>query len=450
VSHFGVTLSADELLAHYLDGYAQDEFSPMSELMTYVVPFEVQDSIMSRLVAWLLFIDGFYPPNGATAGGVAGTAGAGGQGTGAAQWGANPVPVTTLITLPYSMDPQDFPLVIAHLMITAGQVRIAVTPEGPQIHEGHGGAGQPVAFGARITRPAAEFISPITGARLLPQGPYSTSLEGTAINWTATGPWEEHGAFTTPLGIGVIGQTGDTQVFAPRREAADGRGHVVTDGAELLVEVDATHVLERMYDVDVGTLRGLIGESKATGRAYANLQRHVSNAMHVSIKWEYSVGIGAGFSEAERTGVDEFVGDLARMQDGTWRGTVTGTSAASSNLTIFGEECHTQWSGSQQVQITARSGDYGQIPGVPGADLNYLLEIVPVSEPKYLSYPECYVEPVPRRGVKWLVYNDASITHGGVKVRLLPPDGGSWGTPLPVLREGDHVTLTVDVTYISP
>lgn len=458
LTHFGVTMTEAELVDHYESAYAGNPDAPISQMIDGLGGVSV-DFPISRLMAWLLFVDGFVPPNGSTGSRRPSSAGgSAGAGAGQAGWGVAPVPVPQLITLPFTMDPQDFPLVIAHLMLVVGQATVVIDPSGGVlIHEGHGAPGPPHQFQARVTAPASIWISPITGSFLMPVGPFGGNLSLLPVTWSYGGPLLEHGTVAPAAGsqgapneiATTMGPSGEpaTITFTPKQETANGEGHEVSDGVSLRAEVIASELLETIYGAAPGSLIGLVGRQSRWASTSATLAWHEARTMHIELVSEYVITIDLLGNTAFRTGTDTFEGDLAQLEDGSWRGLVTGTSDATDIIDVFGRVCDTDWSGTQMVQLTGTNGTFG--------DYNFLILFAPVSAPSYTSSPPtCYEEARERNGIDYLLYNNAGITDSdfegpGVGFTLPEAPGGTntVDTDLPEILES---SWTITVEYNEP
>jgi hypothetical protein len=463
--HFGLELSTQDLYDRYQTAYRTNSNTPFGDLVYRAFPYDVSQP-MTRFDAWLLFLDGFVPPNRPKASAsdvgsplalrgvrdVPVRAGIAQAGSGAAQWGLANIPLPHPITLPYTEDAADFPQLMAHLMIVAGQVGISISPRGSTMHEGHGGTGTPQTFEATVTSPGGSaWVSPTTLGFLWPAKSYTGALDGMTVTWTPSGNWQNHGSFSelsSALGAG----NASSVTFTPRREAANGEGRLVSEGAVVVASVQASEAIEKMYGAPAGSLKGLLGGAVAKATARAKLVWHDTKTMHVRFTDDLDVGLdllpvgGPQLFGATDTGTDVFDGDLVLQDDGNWRGVVTGTSNIAEHVAAFGSPCDTSWSGSQQIEI---QGVYGSF-----REGNFKLLFTPITPPEFSKSPTCPKLTSSKNGIDYLPYFDSDYSSDTGWVVTVPDrPGGTWTKNWPTdAPPGSHYrrTTTFSVEYHDP
>lgn len=291
----GLSLSAEELAQRYQAAYEANPDEPIVRLIQSVGGVDV-DAEMTKLLAWLLFLDGFVPPHvGPTASlttvsapAIAAEAGAAGKGWGVA------APHIGVIALLLIGDPADVPLVIFHLMMVARLAMLTVDTSEPLVHEGHGGTGQPVTFRSRLDMPFLVWSSPtFTGNYLVPTNP---SFYGLPVEWALEDTLLRHGT-TTPAGPGIDTTTTTTDdvgittlTFTPREEEANGEGDVARAETTIEVEMSTNEVMEQMYGAPRNSLIGFIGGHVVQAEMPLQIEWHAKDVvtLHGTFSGHYS------------------------------------------------------------------------------------------------------------------------------------------------------------------
>ena len=106
-------------------------------------------------------------------------------------------------------------------------------------------------------------------------------------------------------------------------------------------------------DGDSGGMNFKSTSNRGIGQTSAHFVVH-QQTMHIHLEMTYLLGLDVTVLSGKRGGTDTFDGTLNLQQDGTWKGVVTGTSAATSSYT-FGKTCTTSWDGTQQLELTGTS-----------------------------------------------------------------------------------------------
>jgi hypothetical protein len=441
LASLGLQASAEELAAAYADAYAANPEAPIAQFvmaLTYPDP----DAQMTRFSAWLLFLDGFVPPHpnllAAGPGFFAASPAPGGGGWGAAQ---NNVQALPGAGLPEIADPH----ILHHLITFVSQSSITVTANPGTVHEGHGGEGAPTEIKATLHAWASPFTSPFTFHTLIPlQSGFPANVP---VEWVTGATADKHGSFDfNPLPrTDNFGESKRT--YTPRKEPADGQGALVQAVALIQARVSGGDLVTWLYGrPDLAILApGLV-----LGFVLLNIEYH-EVAMDVTLTNHYDVTIEAIIGDTHATGTDTFSGRLAKQEDGTWQGTVSGTADGSQFSNAFGEYCSSTWFATQQVEVIGE-------PAPDSVTGDFVFRFYPVSEPVgSMGSGRCPPTRHKQNGVSYAPYNDYGISQpdAGQGVFIILPQDPGGVADYPVPNPGHGITITntswhVEIQFIQP
>lgn len=436
--------SADDFAGAYDAAYREDP----SELIAQVLfnqPITPETSL-TRTQAWFLYVDGFVAPTGLHAPRTAMA------GTGSAVPARDALPAIGRVRMPTlswmgsPWQASESGMVVAHLYLIGHTIPFAIRPVAPQVHEGHGGEGPPIALQAvQAVGNWSPLVSPMTGQPLVLPRP--GTLDGLTVTWDGIGALEAHGTVDLPptrmLETDAAGAA--TMTFTPRREPADGRGEETTEVVSLRATVDVRELVLQHYDIPVETFGLLTGTRTVTGPVVVSWH---DDGLKLDLTNEYQgvqIILGSGF--AEGTGKDEAHGFLARLDDGTYRGTLDAKVSGSFEGAAVGADCSDTFSGTQQVLAIGTPDALGQTLSV---------RFYPASGPS-LSTGSCTTAiPFPGGGPdlqpagSFLPFNDTRwTTQNGFEIDVPPSGTLQYGIPSPAGLRGsstwDVVVERVDV-----
>jgi hypothetical protein len=443
----GLQASAEELAAAYADAYGANPEAPMAQFVT-ATTYPDAESTMTRFSAWLLLLDGFVPPHASA--GRAPIAAVGGfvaasPGPGGGSWGTASNNVVALPGLPLSADP----LVIAHLMTVVAQTSVSVSASPGTVHEGHGGNGSPADVTATVRAAASVFVSPFSGQALIPINAGSAS--GIPVTWTTDAVANRHGSVdinqTAGATTDALGQAKLT--YTPKKEDADGFGIEVTDVSLVQAVVSGQDLITRLYGrPDLGALV----PGQVIGVGLLTIEWH-DEAMEITLTNHYDVAIDVVIGDTHAVGDDSFSGTLAKQEDGTWRGTVSGTASGNQDSQAFGESCSSSWFATQQLEVIGEEGS-----NAFGGD--FVFRFYPITDPVgSMGSGTCPPTRHKLNGVSYAPFNDFGISQpdagGGIFVILPQKPGGVADYPVPALPPGSGITIKntswhVDIQFPVP
>jgi hypothetical protein len=113
--------------------------------------------------------------------------------------------------------------------------------------------------------------------------------------------------------------------------------------------------------------------AQVIGHGLLTIEWH-DEAMDITLTNHYDVRIEAVIGDTHAVGTDTFSGRLAKQDDGTWRGTVSGTADGDQDSTAFGESCSTSWFATQQLEVIGE-----EAPDAVSGD--FVFRFYPITEP---------------------------------------------------------------------
>lgn len=313
------------------------------------------DTTLTRLQAWLLYIDGFLGSRTQAARAVSYTAA-----SGASLGTATPYqpPITSQIA---GVSNASWTYLLSRLPTLAYTI-----PFGMQgvtgVHEGHGGQGQPATISANVTMPGP-LLDPMSGQVILEphRGP-----DGITMQWSSDSKdtLARHGTLdrALPSSVTTDGSGAVRITYTPRKEVANGQGQVVTDVASLYAEVDAAELVRNVYfvassqgllDTVLALARGKVrsrpGTFTITWHEKDTFEFYIRNKLDVTV--DVGAGSGPDLQRVRRVGQNEAKGILFNNGDGTYRGSMLGWVNTSMDGTSFVGECHDQTDALQWVYV---------------------------------------------------------------------------------------------------
>lgn len=331
-------LTLDQFIAAYRDSYAErpDDVAPAAMLG---MPLD-ESARLTRTQLWLLYMDGFVElANAATARPANGTQTALSSG----RFGtANAV--LPLLLQPNGMAAADWVEIRAHLPTIAYSIDFQVSIA--NAHEGHGGLGRDVAFGASVST-GRPFRSAIPPHRILLQ-PNPASRAGLDIEWgtRSQAVIDRHGSVDISLpSHATTDASGQTYVlFTPKQELADGQGFVANELANVYAKASLADLIRTAYLVDDTTFARMLALGTLGGTRTANggidIEWHAPG-IEVLLINDYEVTVdltgamGPVIATAYRKGVDSASGVLFKADDGNFYGTFEATSQTLRSSYIF-------------------------------------------------------------------------------------------------------------------
>lgn len=441
LADLGFQGSAEELATAYNAAYEADYEAPMTQLVYGLGGVDVE-APLHPLAPWLLFLDGFVPPNGdqaaiAMTGNRPATAGLR-VAANPASWGLARDRIAEISSLPLEADP----LVIAHLMgvVASGSVVVSATPG--LAHEGHGGPGAPVTLSASVNAVASTFVSPFSRRPLIPLNPVPGA--GLPVTWLPDPALERHGSVTLPSGTVTDPLGRNSITFTPRQEAANGEGYLTREVATIQASVPGALLVTQLYGVP--SLGALVG-GEVRGLGLMDVEWHAAEAMRISLVEDYDVTIDLIIATGHTRGRDTFEGLLALQEDGTWRGIATGTATGSHQTQALGQPCSASWSASQLVEVVGEAAPYA-------LNGDFYFRFMPVTQPSgSMGSGKCPPSVGSYEGVDYAPYNDYSISAAAEKqglVIILPQKpGGTRDYPIKLPGVVD-ATWRVTIEFLEP
>jgi hypothetical protein len=175
--------------------------------------------------------------------------------------------------------------------------------------------------------------------------------------------------------------------------------------------------VQRLFGLNINAL--LSDEVSATGPL--KIDWHEKNVMKINFHNRYKVNydVFKGLFKATRDGNDYFIGDLAKQDDGSFRGTVTGSTKATQygGAAIGNIVCRNSWDATQQLDVVAK----------PTGD-SYFFQFFAVERPTgtlNAAGTKCPNEKVKYNGFDYAPFNDYNLVRpesgGGQLVEHVSP-----------------------------
>lgn len=435
--------SAVDFAGAYDAAYQQDPDELIAQVL-FNQPI-APDTPLTRTQAWFLYVDGFVAPTGlhAPRSAMAGT------GSARPVRGERPaigqVRMPTLSWMGSPWQASELAMVLAHLQLLGHTIPFEIRPLPVLAHEGHGGEGSPIAIRAvQAFGSWSPFVSPMTGQPLVMPRP--TLLDGLTVTWDGVGALERHGTVDLPPTrmIETDAAGAATMTFTPRREPADGRGEETTETVSLRATVDVRELVLQHYDIPIEAFGLVTGTRTVTGPVIVTWH---DDGLQIDLVNDYTgvqIVLGSGF--ALGSGTDEAHGFLARLDDGTYRGTIDGEVGGSFEGAALGAECADSFSGTQQLLAI----------GTPDAlDQTVSLRFYPASAPS-LSTGSCTIAiPFPGGGQdaqpagSFLPFNDTRwTTQNGLRIDVPSTGTLQYGIPSPPGLKGSS-TWDIEVERVD-
>jgi hypothetical protein len=448
----GLQDSPEELLAIYADAYAEAPDDPIVRFVTATAPIDL-DIPLTRFGAWMLFLDGFVPPNLGSSQTSAQLAGIGGV---AQQppvhrrgWGLAFDRRRSASNLP----PMNInPAYIAHLMTILSNFSITVTPRPNPVHEGHGGSGDPSTIVAQVIAAAGAFVSPFTGTSVVPVNRNPT--DGLHVTWTPDDVLTEHGV-ASPLSdtTSPVGQA--TTIYTPRTEIANGRGAQISTTGTITASVPSSEVVDALYNIPgmiPGSQLASLVPANVTGTGHLVVQWH-AEVIQVELTNKYDVTIITGFGDTHTSGTDTFIGELSRdaPDDVTWTGFIQARAVGNFTGSAFGQDgCASSWNASQQLLVV---GTEDRATGK--ISFQFYPGLAPTGSQGRGRCPPTIHK---RNGQAYAPFNDLIVTtpdEGGALVATMPPRPGGNIEIINVPSPGGFIRIkdtswTVKITFPPP
>ncbi len=474
VAPFIPDLDARAFTRAYADAYAERP----DDLVPQVLLGQPIDGSfrMTSVHAWLLFVDGFVGPADERFAGIVPGAGIAAAALGP-PWGtAQPnLPATGI--RPGVLTYDEGTELMVHIRTLASLIGFDVTQG--EVHEGHGGPGDPGTIGAWLG-PSVPLVSPTTGRHLLEQvnGDRGDPL-GLEIRWETSDPssLQKHGSLDRSLpAVTPASAAGDARVvYNPRREPADGVGFEAEDFASLYASVDKWQLIEAFYESsDPWVQQHVLGSGMVRGRRVSSTRGFAIGfhgpGINLSLTdvYDVTVGIGIGMdAQAHRNGTDSAEGLLTKYPDGTYRGLMRGVIASTTDMTLtlplVAGECHAPTTTTQQLWVVGRVVPGGAlirdqdtlVAGTPGTE-DLILSFYPLEPADGIGACDAPIPYTGRRLVdgKTIVgpyapFNDSRWSSPDVGYRIhLPEVGGliyeDWSQVVPAAGVDSQWTVDVD------
>jgi hypothetical protein len=437
LADLGLQGSAEDLAAAYNDAYSANPDAPVTQFVFGLGGIDV-DAPLHPLAPWLLFLDGFVPPDESQATVGSGAAIAASPGAGGGRPGVAYTGVQQLVTVPLEVDP----LVIAHLMSVVGSASLTVATTPSRAHEGHGGTGVPVDISATVRAVATSFVSPFSFRPLIPLRPVAGA--GLTVNWRPDQAFDRHGSVVVPPNAVTDPVGRSTITFTPRQEAANGEGYLTQEFATVQASVSGEQLVTQLYGLP--SLGALVGR-EISGVGFVEIEWHEPEAMRIHLVNDYDVTLDLILGETHGSGLDSFDGILALQEDGTWRGIVTGTATGSQQSQALGRPCSSSWSATQLVEVVGE-----EAPDALNGD--FYFRFMPVTQPSgSLGSGRCPPTSHAFEGVDYAPYNDYSVSQAaenqGLVIILPQKPGGTRDYPISLPGVVD-ANWHVDIEFLEP
>jgi hypothetical protein len=439
----GFDISEDDLADAYHEAYAEIPDSPIAQL----VPYIGVEAPLPPFGAWLLFVDGFVPPNQSTGliasvGGLPLAPPARGLGNAWQQ-------LQRRLQTPQAQNAFAQSAQNAHIMAMTAKATLSVNAQPYSAHEGHGGTGAPVTVTAQLnTTPP---VSPYTGQPII-TGCANALYAGVGVSWQYTQQISDHGstAIQNPTTDGG-GQA--RLIFTPKQEAANGHGYEVRVVGAVTATASRAEIAQKIYCANPA-VAAFIGQT-VTGSGNILIAWHEPETIHIKATL---TGYKASFkilgSGAEMHGSDEFEGNLVQQEDGSWHGTVTakadGGWSGHSMLVLGGTgRCSSTWNTSQQLEVFSQETLAHEV----------LLQFFPTTAPHpAVRGGKCGFTRQTANGIQFIPLGDQALgspeTGQGLEIHIPPRPGGSQDYPWRVnLPSGGIISTAkwhVEITYLGP
>jgi hypothetical protein len=290
----------------------------------------------------------------------------------------------------------------------------------------------------------SSLVSPMTGQPLVVPRP--GLLDGLAVTWDGVDALERHGTVDLPPTriIETDASGAATMTFTPRRESTDGRGEETTETVLLRATVDVRELVLQHYDLPIEVFGLITGTRTVTGPVIVTWH---DDGLQIDLVNDYTgvqILLGTGF--ALGNGTDEVHGFLARLDDGTYQGTIDAEVGGSFEGAALGADCRDSFSGTQQLLAI----------GTPDAlDQTVSLRFYPASAPS-LSTGSCTVAiPFPGGGPdhqpagSFLPFNDTRwTTQNGLQIDVPSTGTLAYSIPSPAGLRGSS-TWDIDVERVD-
>lgn len=302
-------------------------------------------------------------------------------------------------------------------LIAASSVTLT---QGARIHERHGGSGAAVTLQARVRLRPIQLTS--TGTVV---NPAPLAAAGLPVTWQPDPTVLGHASPATPVST-TVGLDGIARLsFAPRPEAAQGRGVLASDRGRTTISFDYAALVSR-YRLNAPTPGGG-AMSVGTG---VDLEWHVPEGIEFRISNNYDVG-SLGLT---RAGWDYAIGSMQLDEQGDYRGKARLISSTQ-RMTVPGRNCVAEVTARQWADVVGiaieekvpvgsdlasfytavhRPGDYRWQRGQ--AATYFRLEFTPTSPPDYVTSGSGVVcqDEIPHPGsANFIPLNDAQWTITG-------------------------------------
>jgi hypothetical protein len=441
----GFDISAEDLASTYQQAYADNPDLAISQL----VPYIGVDVPLPPFGAWLLFLDGFVPPNGsgpiASVGGTyLAPRGRGGLGTAWQQ-------LHQRLTSPQAQNAFAVSAQNAHIIAMVGRATLSVDVLPYVAHEGHGGTGAPVTITTTLN--ATPPVSAFSGQPIIPGCP-NALMAGVPINWQYSSQVTDHG---TPR---ILNPTtdggGKSKVeYTPKKEKANGHGYEVQVIGAITATAKRADIATKLYCASPAL--ALMSGGTVTNSGNMLIKWHEPETIHIkatltNYRASFIIGGAVGDGGAEMHGSDEFEGNLVQQEDGSWLGTVTakaqgGWSGHSAIVLASQGRCSSTWNTSQQLEVRSKTTLANEI----------VLLFYPRTSPRPSVTGKCaFTRTV--NGFAYIPLGDQALTQPdggqGLEIHLPSKPGGTQDYPFRVNTPGGGIAAsgkwTVEITYLGP
>jgi hypothetical protein len=262
---------------------------------------------------------------------------------------------------------------------------------------------------------------------------------GVTVTWELDATLMRHGSVdpsTQTTGLLPSAMT----AYTPRREPADGFGKQLTQFGTITASVPGSELIDSLYGLPN---LGVLAPGKVSGVGQILVEWH-DEVMEVELTNTYDVTITEMVGKAHTDGKDTFIGDLTRLEDGRWVGSVAAHAEGNFSGGAFGVGgCRTSWNAAQQIMIVATEDPTRTTD-------NLTFQFYPAAPPAGdMGRGRCPPTLRKRDGVYYAPFNDLRVTtpdEGGALVVTMPPrPGGTVTIRVPSLPE---LGLAIDATWV--